>query len=376
MKLRIDQKQLADAARRAFRRLPTNPLQPVLGGLLLETDGDSVTLSGFDYETSTRAALAADVLEPGHVLVSGRLLADVTAAMPAGPVDVVVDGQELALTAPGTSFTLPTMPRSEYPELPKPPAAAGTVNGDGLAAAVVHAAGVVMPDKEATGNLEGFRGVHLASAGDKLMVSASDRYRIVRHTLPWQPDGDTSGDLLIPGADFAATARDLAEQKVRVSFTGPGGGVAALAGDTLTVTGRTVAAPFPDIDGFFPEPAKAVGWMRVDSAELLDAVKRAALVNDKDVLPVTLTFDRGHVTVSGGSEGSAGASRVDVEAADLDGFTAGYRPGFLGSLLAPIDGLVQVWFTTPKRPVLIQPVDDDGAATATYRAVCMPVRLK
>jgi DNA polymerase-3 subunit beta len=370
VKLRIDQKQLAEATRRAHRRLPNNPLQPILGGLLLETDGDSVTISGFDYETSTRATLAADVLEPGHVLVSGRLLADVTAAMPAGPVDLVVDDNEATLTAPGTTFTLPTMDRRDYPALPEAPAPAGTVDGDLLAAAVVHAAQASMPDKEAAGNLEGFRGVHVAADGDHLAVSASDRYRIVRHRIPWTPDGEATGDLLVPAANLAATAKQLTGGPVRVSFTGDLA-VAALANDTVTVTSRTIATPFPDIDGFFPDPAKAVGWMRVDAGELLEAVKRAGLVNDKEELPITLAFDRDQLTVSGGTEGSKGASRIDVEAADLDGFTAGYRPGFLGSLLAPVEGLVQVWFTTPNKPALIQPVDDD-----TYRAVCMPVRLK
>ncbi|MFE9432400.1 DNA polymerase III subunit beta [Streptomyces sp. NPDC006640] len=371
MKLRIDQKQLADAARRAHRRLPNNPLQPVLGGLLLASDGDSVTLSGFDYETSTRATLPADILEPGVTLVSGRLLADVTAAMPAGPVDVVADDHEVTVTAPGTVFTLPTINRADYPELPEPPAAAGTVDGDLLAAAVGHAAQAAMPDKEATGNMEGFRGVHLAADGDTLTVSASDRYRIVQHTVPWQPDSDATGSLLIPAADFAATAKQLAGQQVRVSFTGPDSSVAALAGGTLTVTSRTVAAPFPDIASFFPDPAQAVGWMRVDATDLLDAVKRAGLVNGKEELPVRLSFDRDHVTVRGGAEGSTGASQVAADVTDLDGFTAGYRPGFLGSLLAPIEGLAQIWFTTPNKPVLIVPVDDDS-----YRAVCMPVRLK
>ncbi|MFI8191439.1 DNA polymerase III subunit beta [Streptomyces sp. NPDC085946] len=370
MKLRIDQKQLAEAAKRAHRRLPSNPLQPVLGGLLLETDGDSVTLSGFDYETSTRAILAADVLESGHVLVSGRLLADVAAAMPAGPVDLVVDNHEATLTAPGTTFTLPTMDRRDYPELPQAPEPAGAVDGDLLAAAVVHAAQASMPDKEAAGSLEGFRGVHVAADGDHLTVSASDRYRIVRHRIPWEPDGDVSGELLVPAANLAATVKQMAGGPVRVSFTSASLSVAALANDTLTVTSRTVATPFPNIDGFFPDPAKAVGWMRADADELLGAVKRAALVNDKEEQAIRLVFDRDQVTVTGGAEGSKGASRVDIEAADLDGFEAGYRPGFLGSLLAPIDGQVQVWFTTPNKPVLIKPVDDD-----TYRAVCMPVRL-
>ncbi|GAA4823817.1 DNA polymerase III subunit beta [Streptomyces ziwulingensis] len=375
MKIRIDQKQLAGAARSAHRRLPNNPLQPVLGGLLLETGGDSVTLSGFDYETSTRATLPADVLETGKVLVSGRLLADVTAAMPAGPIDVVADDRELTLTAPGTTFTLPTMSRRDYPELPTAPEASGTVDGDLLAPAVVHAAQASMPDKEAAGNLEGFRGVHVAADGDHLTVSASDRYRIVRHRLPWTPDGDSAGELLVPAAHLAATCKQLAGSPVRISFTGAAS-VAALAGDTLTVTSRTVATPFPDIASFFPDPAQAAGWMRCDGTELLEAVKRAALVNDKEEQAITLTFGHGQVTVAGGVEGSTGASRVEAETTDLDGFTAGYRPGFLGSLLAPISGAVQVWFTTPSKPVLIQPVDDNGAATDHYRAVCMPVRLK
>jgi DNA polymerase-3 subunit beta len=375
MKIRIDQKQLAGAARAAHRRLPTNPLQPVLGGLLLETDGDSVTLSGFDYETATRATLAADVLETGHVLVSGRLLADVTAAMPAGPVDLVADNRELTVTAPGTTFTLPTMDRSDYPALPEAPEAAGTVDGDLLAAAVVHAAQASMPDKEAAGSLEGFRGVHVAADGDHLTVSASDRYRIVRHRVPWSPDGDSAGDLLVPAAHLAATAKQLAGGPVRVSFTNDIT-VAGLASDTLTVTSRTVATPFPDVDQFYPDPAAASGWMRVEAAALLEAVKRAALVNDKEEQAIRLSFDRDQVTVTGGVEGSKGASRVDAEIADLDGFTAGYRPGFLGSLLAPINGQVQIWFTTPNKPVLIQPVDETGAATDHYRAVCMPVRLK
>jgi DNA polymerase-3 subunit beta len=322
-------------------------------------------------ETATQPTLAADILEPGRVLVSGRLLADVTASLPAGPIDLVADERELAVTAPGTTFSLPTMDARDYPALPVPPGACGIVDGDLLAAAIVHAAQASLPDKEAAGNMEGFAGVHIAADGDRLIVSASDRYRIVRHTLPWQPDGDDAGYLLVPAGALAATAKQMAGQQVRIAFTNTHNGVAALAGTTLTVTSRTIATPFPDIDAFIPDPAKAIGWMRIDAGELIEAVNRAALVNNKPELAVCLSFDGHQVTVSGGSEGSKGASRVDVETADLNGFTAGYRPGFLASLLAPVDGLVQAWFTIPNKPVLLAPVDDD-----TYRAVCMPVRLK
>ncbi|MFJ8594815.1 DNA polymerase III subunit beta [Streptomyces sp. NPDC093598] len=369
MKLRIDQKQLAEAARRAHRRLPNNPSMPILAGVLIEATEDAVTLSGFDYETSTRALLDAEPLEPGLTLVSGRLLADVASALPTGPVDVVADEREMTVSAPGTTFTLPTMATGDYPALPTPPGPAGTVDGDALAAAVGHAAQCALPVKEAAGSLAGFMGVHVEASGDRLVVSATDRYRIVRRTLPWQPDGEGDGELLIPANEFAATVKQTAGGAVRIGFADTSGAVASLATDKLTVTGRTIANGFPAIDRFFPDPDTAAGSALVEAAELLAAVKRAALVIEEKV-PVTAAFDDGKVTVRGGVDGQRGSSELDADC-DVTDFEMAFNPDYLASLIAPIEGAVRIWLFTPNKPVLIQPVDDD-----TYRAVCMPVRLK
>ncbi|MET9909764.1 DNA polymerase III subunit beta [Streptomyces sp. NPDC006476] len=369
MKLRIDQKELADAARRAHRRLPNNPVVPVLAGLLIEATEDAASLSGFDYETSTRAALDAEILEPGIALVSGRLLADVSASFPAGLVDVVADEREVTVSAPGTMFALPAMPVSDYPTLPVPPGAAGTVDGDLLAAAVGHAAQCTLPIKEAAGSLVGFTGVHVAADGDHLIVSASDRYRIVRRTLPWQPDNDRAGELLIPAAEFAATVKQTAGHTVHIGFADSDGGVASLATDTLTVTGRTIAGKFPNIDGFFPKPDSAAGSALIDAAELVEAVKRAALVIEEKN-PINIAFSENKATVRGGGAGQRGSSDIAADS-DVDDFAISFNPHYLASLLAPIDGQVRIWLFTPSKPVLIEPVDDP-----TYRAVCMPVRLK
>lgn len=370
MKLRIDQKLLADAARQAQRRLPNNPLQPVLAGLLLEAvEGGPVHLSGFDLETSTRATLDAEVIAAGDAVISARLLADITASLPAGFVDLVVDEHHVTVSTPGSEFQLPTMLRSDYPALPVPPGAAGVVDGGLFAAAVSHAAQAAKPAAEATGNLEGLGGVNVAASSDQLTVSASDRYRIVRHFLPWQPDGDGNGHILIPAAEFAATAKQMAEGDVRVSFPASGGGVAALATEQLTVTSRTIATPFPNIDPLFPDPDKAAGSAVFDAEELAAAAKRAGLVGDEKT-PIRVAIDGDKAVLSGGAGGSSGRSTIGAKS-DLDDFSIAFNPGYLASLLAPIGGQVRMWFYTPTKPALIEPVDD-----ATYRAVCMPVRLK
>ena len=66
MKFRVDRDVLADAVAWAARSLPVRPSVPVLSGLLIEASDDGLVLSTFDYETSARATLAADVVRRGQ----------------------------------------------------------------------------------------------------------------------------------------------------------------------------------------------------------------------------------------------------------------------------------------------------------------------
>ena len=81
MKFRVERDVLTEAVAWAARGLPVRPSIPVLAGLLIETaeGGDGLVLSTFDFETSARVSIPASVQDEGRALVSGRLLADMTA---------------------------------------------------------------------------------------------------------------------------------------------------------------------------------------------------------------------------------------------------------------------------------------------------------
>ncbi|MER2091450.1 MAG: DNA polymerase III subunit beta, partial [Saccharopolyspora rectivirgula] len=88
MKIRVEHDGLADAVSWVARSVPARPPVPVLGGVLLDaTSGDALTISGFDYEVSAQVTVDAVIETPGKTLVSGRLLADITKALPNRPVD-------------------------------------------------------------------------------------------------------------------------------------------------------------------------------------------------------------------------------------------------------------------------------------------------
>src|SRR5690606_2394379 len=99
MTFRVERDVLADAVTWTARALPPRPPAPVLAGVRLEADASgTIGLSSFDYEVSARSEIPAEVSEPGTVLVSGRLLAEISRALPAKPVDVVLEGNKVIVT--------------------------------------------------------------------------------------------------------------------------------------------------------------------------------------------------------------------------------------------------------------------------------------
>src|SRR5918994_634388 len=163
MKFRVERDVLADAAAWVARSLPARPPVPVLGGVVLEAtsgpSGDRLTVSGFDYETSARVELDATIGDPGRVLVSGRLLADITKALPAKPQ------------------------------------VAGIVPGDVLAQAVQQVA--VAAGRDDT--LPMLTGIRLEIDGPRLTLAATDRFRLAVRELEWAPSDPTlSTSVLVP----------------------------------------------------------------------------------------------------------------------------------------------------------------------------------
>ena len=183
MKFQVERDVLAGAVGWASRALPSRPVIPVLSGLLLEAAADGLTLSCFDYEVSARVEVAAEVAEPGTVLVPGRLLAEITRSLPSLPVEFADDPEGVGLTCGSASFTLVTLPLEEYPDLPELPQIAGTVDGGMLAAAI----GQVAPAASRDDTLPMLTGVNIEVEGETMTLVATDRYRLAVRDLPWSP---------------------------------------------------------------------------------------------------------------------------------------------------------------------------------------------
>ncbi|MDQ2848327.1 MAG: DNA polymerase III subunit beta [Actinomycetota bacterium] len=392
MKFRVARDDLADAVAWVAKSLPARPPAPVLGGILLTIDDATppvLTVAGFDYEVSTRAQVSVDAESGGHVLVSGRLLSEITRSLPANkPVDIAVDGSRVSIHGGSARFTLPTMPVEDYPALPEMPETSGSVDSATLAEAVAQT--VIAAGRDDA--LPMTTGIRIEIEGETLTLAATDRFRLALRTLSWVPTGPDplSTAVLVPARTLADAAKTLGGSKaVTLSL---GNGLLGLESAGRRTTVRLMDLEFVKYRSLLPNESTTT--VDVPVADLADAIKRVSLVTDRGH-HLRLQVSDGLLTLTAGGDDEGRAEedlQVDADGAEL---LIAFNPGYL------IDGLgvlrtetVRLAFTTPGRPALLLQVESatdnkakgkgkevatepatDGVVDESYRYLVMPARL-
>jgi DNA polymerase-3 subunit beta len=385
LKFRLTREDFADAVAWVARTLPTRPTVPVLAGVLLTGSDDGLTISGFDYEVSAEVRLAAEIASPGTVLVSGRLLSDITKALPDKPVDVHVDGTRVALTCGSARFSLPTMAVEDYPTLPALPAETGALSADVFAEAISQVA--VAAGRDDT--LPMLTGIRVEISGEAVVLAATDRFRLAVRELTWSAAApDVEAAVLVPAktlAEAAKTGTDGAEVHLSLG-AGPAvgkDGLLGISGNGKRSTTRLLDAEFPKFRQLLPTEHTAVATVGV--AELTEAIKRVALVADRGA-QVRMEFSDDVLRLSAGAD-DVGRAEEDVPV-DFAGepLTIAFNPTYLTDGLGSLHSeRVSFGFTTPSRPAVLRPSGDDDpqptdsgpfpALSTDYVYLLMPVRL-
>lgn len=383
LKFRLVREDFADAVAWVARNLPSRPTVPVLAGVLLTGTEDGLTISGFDYEVSTEVQVAAEIASPGSVLVSGRLLSDITRALPAKPVDVTVEGTRVSLTCGSARFSLPTMPVEDYPALPALPEETGVVSADLFAEAIGQVA--VAAGRDDT--LPMLTGIRVEISGETVVLAATDRFRLAVRELTWSTSSPSlEAAVLVPAKTLAEAAKagtSGAEVHLALgagSAVGKEGLLGIRSGGKRSTT-RLLDAEFPKFRQLLPSEHTAVATIGI--ADLTDAIKRVALVADRGA-QVRMEFSDGVLHLSAGADDVGRAEEdLPVEFAG-EPLTIAFNPTYLTDGLGSLHSdRVTFGFTTPSRPAVLRPAGDaqvEGtgpfpAVQTDYVYLLMPVRL-
>ncbi|MCI1831266.1 MAG: DNA polymerase III subunit beta [Actinomyces sp.] len=372
----VDRDVLSEAVSWTARTLPVRPASPILAGVRIQAHDQALTLSSFDYEVSATVEIPAAVDDSGEVLVSGKLLAEISKSLPAKPVRLELEGQKVNLTCGSSHFALAVMPLDEYPLLPAHPDRRGSVDSQVLAQAI----GQVSVAASRDDTLPLLTGVRMEIEGEHMTLLATDRYRLAMRELSWDPaDPQYSEAALVKARILTDVAKSMtggASVELglsRESQPGASSLIGFTAGGRRT-TSTLMDGDYPPVRRLFPESTsiQAVCERHV----LLEAVRRVSLVAERKT-SVRMAFSEGQVVLEAGQGDNAQASEAIEVRLDGEDISTAFNPQFLMDGLSVVDtDYVRFGFTHPTKPaVLTGQTGADEGPVDYFRYLLMPIRF-
>ncbi len=372
MKFNVDSATLTDSVNWVSRSLSTRPIMTALLGIVIDVQKD-VTLSASDLETSAKSTFDAEIKETGRVLVPGRLLSEISKALPNKTVSFTLDGNRVLVTAGSAKFTLPTLPLNEYPNLPNMPEQSGSIASDLFSTAVNQVAVAAGRDD----SLPTLTGIHVDISRETITLAATDRYRLAVREVNWTPnDPDIATSALLRARTLADAAKTIGNTKnvsVAIAPTTSNERLVGFASDAKTMTSRQLDGSFPPYRHLLPTESTATAVIEV--AKLLDSVRRVALVTDKTV-PLRLKFNNNTLQLEAGAGEEAQATEeleINYQGEAID---IAFNPTFLSDGLTALGTTyVNIAFTGSNKPAMLTGQNKvDGKADSSFRYLLMPMR--
>ncbi len=375
MKFQVNRDVFADAVSFAVKLLPQRTTLPILSGVLLRAEGDTLTLSSFDYEVSAQTAITADIEEDGTVLVSGRLLSEIASRLPNAPVQFTTEDNKIAVRCGSARFTLSSMPVEEYPSLPVVDGPAGVLPGDAFSDAVGQVSVAASRD-DVTPVITG---VQLEIAENRLSLVATDRYRVAVREIDWESSAVAEGvTALVPARTLSELGKIFGHSaQIEVTIvTGGDRELIAFSADKKTVTSLLIKGNFPPVKRLFPETVDNYAVM--NTAELIEATRRVALVLERDAA-LRYSFSVDGLTLEAiGSENAQASETIDAHLVGGDTVVS-LKPQFLIDGLAAVHSeFVRISFTKTDKPNKPGPVlitsqsSKDQPGADNYRYLLQP----
>ncbi len=333
MKFQVNRDVFSEAVSFTVKLLPQRTTLPILSGVLIEASADGLVLSSFDYEVSARTEISAQVEEPGRVLVSGRLLADIASRLPNAPVKFSTEDGRITVACGSGHFTLLSMPVEEYPTLPQISDQSGSLDAEEFSAAISQVAVAASRD-DVTPVITG---VQLEVTASTISLVATDRYRVAVREIPWDSSGSgiTEATALVPARTLAEIGKTFGHSgTISVAITNTDDReLIAFSAEKKTVTSLLIKGNFPPVKRLFPETVE--NYAVVNTSELIDAVRRVALVLEREAA-LRFSFSIEGVTLEAiGSEQAQASESIDAFLTGSDTVVS-LKPQFL------LDGLTSV----------------------------------
>lgn len=367
MKFSCEKALLQEAISIASRAVTTRSTIALLEGLRI-TATDRLTLAGYDLSIGIKTTVDADVVEPGEVVLSAKLLGDIVRKLPDDVIWIDVNKDLMTTIKCGRAvFNLIAQSSENYPALPEVDSEREIELPQKTLKSLINKTVFAVSDNMAkpihTGCL-------FETEGDRLTVVGVDGFRLAirRETLPEAPAGGLH--FVVGGAALREIERILSEEGDDTVLVSPGENHILFRMGSTELIARLISGEFLNYNAAIP--ADLPFTVSVDTREMIQTLERVSLlVSEKLKNPVRIRFDGDVmkmtcITQLGKSydECPIGGTIDDLEI----GFNSRY---LLEAFRATGEDAVRLSVKGALSPIVLTPIEGDA-----FTYLVLPVRLK
>jgi len=368
MKFTCEKFLLLAAILTASRAAASKSPVPLLEGLLLEAEEESIRISGYDLKTGIVTTVPAEVETTGGIVLNARLFGEIVRKMPGQQITISVNSGFVAtIFSEMSEFEILGSPTSDYPELPVVDGQDSIEIGEALLKKMISQTNFAVSDNES-------RPIHTGALFETdegiLTIVAVDGYRLALRCEPMDNTDVPAFSFVVPGTALNELEKITTDGEGKVIITLGPKYIMFSIGDTMLIS-RRLEGEFLNYKNSIPRSAKY--HLKVIKEDLISAVERVSLIiSDKMKSPVRCVFGEGMIKLHSASALGKANDECSMDG-NGDDLEIGFNDKYLLEALkaAPADE-VKLELTTGVTPCIISPADDKN----NFLYMILPVRLK
>jgi DNA polymerase-3 subunit beta len=365
------------------RAVASRSTLPVLGNVMLTTDGGRLKLSATNLEIGVNCWVGAKVEEEGATTVPARLLIDFVNSLPPEQIDMAltVRTQELNLRCSRFEANIKGIDAQEFPIIPTADDGDSFIRleRESLRRMIDQVAFAAATDE----SRPILTGVLVKFEADRLVMAAADGFRLSVRSEPIPELTTEAISVIIPARALTELARITApsgptteegEQFVEVMVTPERNQILFHMKD-IDLVSQLIEGNFPDYNQIIPK--EHATRTILDVAPFLKAVKVSFLFAREAANIVRLQIEPGGELSPGQLVMTATSAELGNNVSDMDAVVEGepveiaFNARYLIDVLSIIDtAKVTLETTNASSPGLLQPVGDQS-----FTHVIMPMHL-
>ena len=272
-----------------LKGVSTRSTLPILSGILLDTQGDRLTLQTTDLELSIQYSVAALVEEEGKAVVPGKLFSEIVKNLPDAAVHVEADEDAALITCDASSFSIKALNHEDFPGFPHVDVMQRIEIPFSQFSSMVRRVARVVSKDESRAILTG---VLVTLEEGRLKMVATDSYRLAI-TEADLPDASADEFQAVISGSFLSEIASLSLGDSALSLALAENQIVVTCGDTVFIN-RRIEGNFPNYKQLLPDGHATRAKIDVD--RLVSAVKRTSLLGSSDA-PVRFDLNAASQTV-------------------------------------------------------------------------------